>query len=183
MTAWLRRAPAAFWWAWPLAACAILAAAVAVLAAATAPKQYTAEARLVFRPSELDAVLVGRERWRKLDPSRIAASRASLLGAGGVAELASRRLPDRPAPRSLDRAVRVTPVAGSEIALVEAQAPNPRRAAAVANVYADAAATFLVRKQRAGIADASRLAACAPPGGGSVMVPGSPSPMSSWNGG
>src|SRR5215213_713761 len=131
MTAWLRRAGAPGRWAWPLAACAILTAAVAVVAAATAPKQYTAEARLVFRPSELDAVLVGRERWRKLDPARIAGSRASLLGAGGVAELASGRLPGHPSPRSLDRAVHVTPVAGSDVALVEAQAPDPRRAAGV----------------------------------------------------
>jgi Mrp family chromosome partitioning ATPase/O-antigen ligase len=136
-------------------ACAVLAAAVAALAALAGPERYEAEARLVFRPSQLDALLVGQGSWRKVDPARIAASRASLLGAGAVAARAARVLPGDPDPRSLDRAVHVAPVAGTDVAVVTAVAPDPRRAAAIANAYADAAKGFVVHEQRARI-DAAR---------------------------
>jgi Mrp family chromosome partitioning ATPase/capsular polysaccharide biosynthesis protein len=117
---------------------AFLAAGVvgALVYIALAPKSYTAEADLLVTPvSADDPNLMGLPLIRGTsDPTADVLTVAKLVTSQSVASLVSGQLGG--SPSALSQSISATPVTQSQIIAVQAAAPSPGRAAALANAFA-----------------------------------------------
>lgn len=140
---------------WLIIAVSILLGGVlAAGLSASREKRYTASASLLVGTTS-DTVL--RDPGT-VDATRIAATNASLLELGVVAEGAAARLDNRVSASDISAAVSVVPQQDADVIDVKAETPDPQRSAAIANAYGSAFIEARQRSARKQIEDALGLA-------------------------
>jgi len=137
---------------WVVLQATIAVPLLALVYSLSQPKEYTAEATLLFRQAP-----VLEETSNVIDPTREAATNGELVGLPVVAERAAEELADVSGGEVLD-SVEVTPSTEADTATIEATTSSPERSAAIANAYGRAYIDFRRRADRAQVQDAIDLA-------------------------
>jgi capsular exopolysaccharide synthesis family protein len=132
----------------------VLAGALAGGLSASSEKRFTASASLLVGTAS-DTVL--RDPGT-VDAERTAATNAGLLGLGVVAQDAARRLNSRVGASDISGAVSVVPRQDSDLIDVNAETPDPKLSADIANAYGSAYIEFRQRSARKQIEGALGLA-------------------------
>lgn len=125
---------------------------LAFLFSVSQPKEYTAEATLLFRQAP-----VLDESATVIDPTREAATNGELIGLPVVAERAADETEGIAAGEIL-ASVAVTPSPEADTATIEATTTSPERSATIANAYGNAYIGFRRRADRAQVQDAIDVA-------------------------
>jgi polysaccharide biosynthesis transport protein len=134
--------------------CILVPAAIFALSKSQ-EKEYTAVASLLFRDAGFDQTLFNSQTFpRSTDPEREAATNVQLVSLDTVAERTGNRLSG---VASVKSKVQVTPAGQSDIVAVKATDHSPRRAALIANVFAEEYIAYRRKADRAKIAEARDL--------------------------
>lgn len=128
-----------------IVACSIATAAAAYGFSRSQTKEYTAEAKLLFRIAELEEAS-GVAAAPSRDPQRDSDTNVRLVMLRGVAERAAAALGGGITADRLQKTVEVTAAGTTDIALVAATSADPRRAAAIANTVSE---TFIDQRREA----------------------------------
>jgi len=112
------------------------------------PREYTASTDLFVQTSPLDRALFGADS--QVDPDRNNVDQAKLLRSRSVAEAVARRLHFRGGAKSLQAAIDVKTVSGSDFVTISATRSTPAGAARLANAFATA---FIAVRRAAARAD------------------------------
>ena len=145
---------------WRLVACvALITTGAALVVSLTSTEQYDAKSKLLLRDSEpIDALLARPSGGGVDDPERETNTKVALIKLETVAERVSKRLGlRRAAPELLDQVS--TEVEGtSDIVTITARDRGPRRAADIANGFAQEYVAFRRESARASLDEAADLA-------------------------
>ena len=116
-----------------------VAVGAAVFYSATAQKRYEASTDILVTPvSSSDATFVGIGLLRESsDQSRSVLTAARLVSTPEVAARVGKKLKLNRSPERILSSIKVTPLGQSNIVTVEAESSRPRRAAALANAFAE----------------------------------------------
>lgn len=136
---------------WLVAVCFVLGVAITTALALHATKQYTATATLLVQPSNLPA-LIEPSQAQATDSAtlaRLQADDVSLVSSIPVAAMVKRtlRLPD--SVSDLQQVPVASPEASNDLIDVSVTDPDPARAAALANAFADSTVRYLTASAQA----------------------------------
>lgn len=138
-----------------IALCCLLVPASAFAFSRSQTKEYTASASLLFRDPGFDQKLFGAETFESsADPAREAATNVKLVSLDTVAERTAKRLSG---VSSVKDNVEVATDGESDVVSVSATDRDPRRAAQIANTFAQEYIAFRREADRAKIAEAQDL--------------------------
>ena len=141
-----------------ITACVVLLGAAFVAMALSQPKQYSAEASLLFRDPAFDQKLFGSTFFgRSADPDREAATNVALVGLEQIAERTAARGDIDVTRQQVQASVTVEPAGRSDVVTVRATLPDPDVAASVANAFATEFVSFRREADQKTIFNAQRL--------------------------
>src|SRR4051812_33435653 len=136
---------------WILVLCAVLVPAAAVAVSAAQQKKYTAEATLLFRDPQFDQKLFGSTFVpNSNDPERQAATNLELVSLETVAARTAKRIPGV-TPKQVQDAVDAETKGQADVVSIKATWTDPRRAATLANAFANEYIAFRRDADRAKI--------------------------------
>jgi capsular exopolysaccharide synthesis family protein len=135
----------------------VLVTGVAMVDALRQPDEYVASATLLFRDTNLDEQLLGRDAGGIVDPERKAATNAQLVSLGTIAQRVSERLDGRLDAPTIAASIAVENAPGSDLVTVRARTTDARRASTIANLYAREFVDFQREADRGDLLDAQRL--------------------------
>jgi succinoglycan biosynthesis transport protein ExoP len=136
---------------WILVICAVLVPAAAVAVSAAQQKKYTAEATLLFRDPQFDQKLFGSTFVpNSTDPERQAATNLELVSLDTVAARTAKRIPGV-TPKQVSNAVEPETKGQADVVSINATWTDPRRAATMANTFANEYIAFRRDADRAKI--------------------------------
>ncbi len=139
-----------------IALCCILVPASAFGFSKSQTNEYTASASLLFRDAGFDEKLFGAQTFeRSADPAREAATNVQLVSLDTVGERTARRVPGTGS--SVKDKVEVSPEGDSDVVSVAATDHSPKKAARIANVFAEEYIAFRREADRAKITEAQEL--------------------------
>src|SRR2546423_15196556 len=110
---------------WLIAACALVAGAVATVYSASQPKAYQGTASLLFRDAGLDQTLFGSTYFAAQDPAREAATNTKLVSLGVVSQRTARALGNRVTGAQVQSEVTVEAAGQSNVVSITATDANP----------------------------------------------------------
>jgi tyrosine-protein kinase len=129
--------------------CGLLLAAASFAISVSQTKQYSATATLLFRQSDLDQELFGSQSLSASnDPVRDAATDLALVSLRTVAQRTSQALDRKVSTSYVANAVSVSANGQSNLIVIKATDPVPRRAATIANAYAQQYIQFGIQADR-----------------------------------
>src|SRR3954454_24543089 len=141
-------------------ACLVVVPGAAFAYSITQQKQYSATASLLFRDPQLDQKLFGSTVFSpSSDPAREAATNVKLVSLGTVADRTSRALKGELSASQIYSEISVSPDGQSDLASITATDPDPKRAARLANTFADQYINFRRDADRSKISSAQALVA------------------------
>ena len=135
LAAIVRRAPL-------ILACALLAAAAALVFSLLQTKQYTADASLLFRDPGFDQRLFGSPVEFAPDPTREAATNIALVSLDAVAARTATALGGTHTPTEISGKVSVQGDPQADVATIRATDPDPQFASTLANTFAESYIAF-----------------------------------------
>jgi uncharacterized protein involved in exopolysaccharide biosynthesis len=143
---WAYLAPARHRW-WLVVATTVLTAVIAGVISHSRPKEYTAQAQLVFRGGS-DALAAAQPS----DPSGVSDTDAALAALPSVLTMAASSLGDKPNSGTIAGMVSASPQGSTNLVDVNATSASPVTAARVANAVANSVVEFesLANQQYAG---------------------------------
>lgn len=137
--------------------CTLLAPAAALGVSLLQPKEYSASASLLFRDPGFDQTLFGSSFFSPtVDPARVGATNIELVSLAAISRLTARKLGGL-TPRQVERKIDVRARSNADVVTITAVDRDRRRAATIANVYAQEYVSFRRRADRAQIRDARQL--------------------------
>jgi receptor protein-tyrosine kinase len=138
--------------------CGVVLAAASFAISVSKTKQYSTTATLLFRQSDLDQQLFGSQSLNpSTDPVRDAATELALVSLRTVAQLTSQSLGAKVSPVYVANAVSVSANGQSNLVEIKATDRDPRRAATIANAYAQQYIQFGIQADRNKVQDALTL--------------------------
>jgi receptor protein-tyrosine kinase len=143
-----------------LVACLVVVPGAAFVYSITQQKQYSATASLLFRDPQLDQKFSGSTIFTpSSDPAREAATNVKLVSLGTVADRTSKALKGELTASQIYSEISVSPDGQSDLASITATDPDPKRAARLANTFAEQYINFRRDADRSKVASAQALIA------------------------
>jgi succinoglycan biosynthesis transport protein ExoP len=141
-----------------IAGCAAIAAGAMLIYSLLQPKEYTAQANLLFRDPGFDQRVFGVPSFQvNNDPAREAETNVRLVGLEVVAARTARRLGHHLTPAAVKSRISVDNKGNSDVVAVSATDRDPSFAAKLANAFAETYIDFRRGADRAKIAQARDL--------------------------
>ena len=144
------------WWMVVIAAgCGL---AIALIIAATSTKQYSGTSSVLIRPSTLQNLINPNASQNSEDPARLTSTNLLLVTSTAVAQLVQQQLGTKESPSDLLDQISASANPDADIINIQATDPNPKRAAQIANAFADQFVAFQrTQAQQQAAAGATRL--------------------------
>jgi succinoglycan biosynthesis transport protein ExoP len=139
------------WWVVAVSVLACIAASVAL--SVTSPKEYEATSKVLLRKSPLNNAVFGSDIFpSSIDPQRDAATNVLLVKSSEVAQGVKQALHLRDSPDALRNQVKVQAEENADLVDVTARDRSPKRAAQLANAFANQYVQFRQQTNRDAIA-------------------------------
>lgn len=137
----------------------VVAVAVALGLSLRSPKQYSASAQLLFRDPGFAQALFGNNLFStgQQEPQRTTQTSIDVVTSLNVGAEAASLLKTSEPVSSLVESIEVTPNTDADIATIKATSSSPRKAAAIANAFADGYIIYRRQTDRATVAQAEEL--------------------------